>query len=131
MLEDFIEAGEPYSDDQLSKIGEVVGFEPAEGYKEFVRKYGNAFVGGLIDGSPELPVLGFFDLEKIISTLDFNAIYRENRVMPFADCELGNTWILGDDGSVSCVNFYDKPTATKEVSSSFSKFVSRIVIEDD
>lgn len=131
MLEEFIEAGDPYTDQQLEQICKVAGFSLPRVYCEFAKKYGDAFVGGLVDASPDFPVSGFFSSEKVISNFEFNATYKENRAIPVADCELGNIWVLSEDGSVHFINFYSRPTVTTKVASSFQDFLSRISIEDE
>jgi hypothetical protein len=50
----------PFSEAEITEIERVLGRPLPKDYCEFVKEYGGAFVGGLIDGSDELPILAFF-----------------------------------------------------------------------
>ena len=125
-----MEAGDPFTHQQLDEISQLVGMALPQDYRNFALQYGNAFVGGLVDASDDFPVLGFMSAEQVASGIKFDSEYRKNRVIPIADDELGNVWMLLDDGRVFYVNYYNTPRVKTEVAASFSDFVARIVPED-
>lgn len=131
MLAEFIEPGIPYSRRQIDQISEYIGFSLPEDYCEFVMKYGNAFVGGLVDSSIELPILSFFGFERLMSTIKENDEFIKSKAVPIADCELGNTWVLSNTGDVYYVNYYNTSIVSTKVAPSFTDFASRIDIEDE
>ena len=130
MITDFIEADDPFSQADLHKIVQAVGRELPDAYCAFVQKFGGAFVGGLVDGAPDFPILAFFKVEKILSTLDFMSNLKEEGILPFADCELGNLWVFDREGIIYYVNNYGGKTKTHKISADFTDFVSRIFSED-
>ena len=123
-----MEARDPFSQDDLDKISQSIGRELPEAYCAFVLEYGAAFVAGLVDGSPDLPVLGFFDPERILSTLKFLDGFKD--VVPFAGCELGNIWIFDKNGGIHYVNNYGGQRKVDKISNDFVDFIGRIQPED-
>lgn len=131
MIPEFIEAGTPFTRQELDEIAESVGRDLPKDYRDFVMKYGGAFVGGLVDGSLEFPILAFFRASSVLSSLDWHRDLKEANALPFADCELGNLWILDKNNKVHYINYYNKETKVHRVSCSFSEFLSRLTPEDD
>ena len=129
-----IESGTPFSDAEIGEIERAVGRELPAAYRDFVRRYGGAFFGGSVDGSEDLPVLAFFGARGdagILSKLRLHPDLRELGAVPFADCELGNLYVLSPGDAVYYINYYGgKPTARK-VSESFGDFAGRIVVPED
>jgi hypothetical protein len=125
-----IEPGYTFTDDDISSIENLVGRKLPAQYISFVKEYGSAFVGGLIDGDQSLPLLDFFDPKKILSKLNSIEDFAADQIIPFARCELGNIWVLDASDVVHYVNYYGGRTVTERVDNSFEHFVSRIVPEE-
>lgn len=134
MLDLRFDPAPPFSDQELREIESVLGREVPEDYRAFVQQYGGAFVGGLVDGAEELPVLTFFgaDAENgVLSKLRTHPDLREERALPFADCELGNLYVLDRQNVVRFINFYGGSTSVRKVADSFNEFLSRIVVQNE
>jgi hypothetical protein len=128
------EAAKPFSEADITEIERVLGRPLPSDYCDFVKEYGGAFVGGLIDGSDELPILGFFSASEddgILRSLKSYTDLRDDGVLPFADCELGNLYVLTQKNAVYYINYYGGKTTVRKVADSFQDFVARIVPEED
>lgn len=130
------EAGVPFSDDELAEVEAALGERLPGDYRSFLKEYGGASVGGLVDGSEELPILVFFGTtghSGLLSTLDASPDLKERGALPIARCELGNLWVLdlGLDGSVHYIDYYGGETTARGVSDSFGDFLERIVIPEE
>ena len=125
------EAGQSFEAAEISEIENAIGREiPAE-YRSFVNSYGGAFVGGLVDGSPSLPVLRFFCGDGVIRSLEIHSDLREEGILPIARCELGNIYVIKRDGAVHYLNYYGGKTEALLIASDFPSFLSRIVVKGD
>jgi hypothetical protein len=128
------EAAPPFSDVEISEIEAVLGRRLPDDYLEFVKQYGGAFVGGLVDGSEELPILTFFDAGNdrgVLSKLSAHPDLRGDSILPIADCELGNLYVLTKENAVYYIDYYGGKAASRKVSNSFHDFVTRIVISEE
>ena len=111
-LEDFIEAKRPFTQDDIDNICQFAGRALPKEYCDFVMKNGGAFVGGLVDGSDELPIDGFCDVSRVMSILSSLSNVREAGAIPFADCVLGNLWVFDEGNCIHYINFYGGKTKT-------------------
>lgn len=124
----------PLPDVKIDQIEKVLGRELPKDYCDFIKQYGGAFVGGLIDGSLQLPILTFFGADEktgILAKLQTHPDFRDDGVLPIADCELGNLYILSRENAVHYINYYGGETTARKVADSFQEFVSRIVVSND
>jgi hypothetical protein len=124
----------PFSALQIKEIESTLGRALPRDYVEFVTKYGGAFVGGSIDGKDDFPVLSFFAGDEIRGVLSMLTLYpdlRDAGVLPIADCELGNLYVLDRENRISYLNYYGGVTTARKVALSFTEFIGRIVIEDE
>ncbi|QNA82919.1 SMI1/KNR4 family protein [Sphingomonas sp. So64.6b] len=128
------ESGSQFSESEISEIERVLGRNLPNDYCEFVKEYGGAFVGGLVDGSQDLPILKFFSAGHdggILDELDkYNDLKKEN-ILPFARDELGNIYVLNGQNSVYYINYYGGKTTSQKVAINFKNFVSRIVVIEE
>jgi hypothetical protein len=100
-------------------------------YRSFAKKYGGAFVGGLVDGSEDLPILTFFGARGdsgILSKLATHPDLKNEGALPIADCELGNLYVLDREGAVHYISYYCGVTNARRVSDFFEDFLERIVV---
>jgi hypothetical protein len=125
-----IEPGLTFSDDEISSIETSLGRKLPAQYVVFVKEYGSAFVGGLVDGDQSLPILEFLDPRQIASKLESGEDFAVTGVFPFARCELGNLWVFDDSDAIHYINFYGGRTVVVRVERSFEHFVDRIVLEE-
>jgi hypothetical protein len=124
----------PFSDSDIREIESVLGRELPEEYRAFVQEYGGSFVGGFINASREFSILTFFAADRddgVLFNLETHPDLREEGILPFADCELGNLYVLDRDNSVHYVSYYDGKTIARKVSDSFHDFVNGIVVPED
>ncbi|WP_420470919.1 SMI1/KNR4 family protein [Brevundimonas sp. FT23042] len=122
------------SDAQVSEIERALGRELPSEYREFSMTYGGAFVGGLVDGTEDLPILHFFGADPGASIFDKMAAYDDlvsDGGLPVARCELGNIYVLARANSVHYVNYYGGRTTARKVADGFADFVARIVVIDE
>ena len=134
MFDTRFEASEPFSEAYFCEIEEALGRQLPNSYCELVKKYGGCFVGGLVDDNKSLPILAFFGSDKetgVLANLFFYNDLREDGVLPFAGCELGNIYVLDRENKVFYIDYYGGQTCSQFVSESFSDFLSRIIVEDD
>jgi len=134
MLELRFEPAEPFSDAEINEIESNLGRELPKDYCEFVKEYGGAFVGGLIDGAEDLPILTFFGADEnkgVLSKLRTDPDLRNDGVLPIADCELGNLYVLDRENAVHYLNYYGGKTTAQKITNSFQEFVARIVVQDE
>lgn len=125
------EAGEAFSSSEVAAIETAIGFALPPAYRAFVEEYGGAFVGGLVDGSTDLPILTFFGANDLLSRLTLHPDLKDDQVLPFADCELGNLYVMRQDGDVHYLNYYGGTTSARQVAPSFDNFLGRIVVDED
>jgi hypothetical protein len=69
MLDSRIEPVTPFTEADLATIERVLGRTLPKDYRDFACAYGGAFVGGLIDGDPKLPILTSFRAGSVLSNL--------------------------------------------------------------
>lgn len=128
------EPAKPFSEAEIGEIQNVLGRELPKDYCEFVKEYGGAFVGGLIDGAEDLPILVFFGTDEdkgILHKLKIHPDLRRDGVLPIADCELGNLYVLTSENAVYYINYYGGATTARKVSDSFGDFIARIVVPEN
>lgn len=128
------EPATPFSAAEIGEIERVLGRELPKDYSEFVKEYGGAFVGGLIDGTPELPILAFFGANEdkgVLSKLKTHPDLRNEAVLPIADCELGNLYVLDRENAVHYLDYYGGKTSARKVADSFQDFIARIVVPEE
>jgi SMI1 / KNR4 family (SUKH-1) len=131
MLDPKIERAIPFKREDLDQIERVLGRQLPKDYHDFAQEYGGAFVGGLIDGDLELPLLTFFDIGEVHSHLESLTDLRDIGVMPFAGCALGNIYVMETDNSIHYINYYGGRTTARKVSDTFNDFIARIVVIDE
>ena len=128
------EAGEPFSQTAIREIENELGRELPKDYCEFAKEFGGAFVGGLVDGSADLPILTFFgadDRKGVLSKLRTHPDLRNDGVLPIADCELGNLYVIDRENAIFYINYYGGKTTARKIANSFQEFVARIVVQDE
>ncbi|MCH8514682.1 MAG: SMI1/KNR4 family protein [Kiritimatiellae bacterium] len=131
MLDPLIEPANPFTEAEITKIEKAIGRSIPNDYRNFATEYGGAFVGGLIDGDEELPILTFFSADAVLAKLLTLTDLKDDGVLPVADCELGNLYVINRDNSVHYINYYGGQTSSKKVSDKFSDLLHRIVVTDD
>lgn len=128
------EAETPFSDAEIGEIESAIGRVLPKAYCDFVKEYGGAFVGGLVDDSEDLPILTFFGASGdngILSNLTSYPDLKEEKALPIADCELGNLYVLDRENAVHYINYYGGETNARKVSDSFEGFTRRIVVPEE
>jgi hypothetical protein len=125
------EPGIQFSDANIEAIESVCRRKLPDAYCQFVKRYGGAFVGGSVDGLEDFPILAFFGpnedsgvLGKLCSYTDL----RDDGVLPFADCELGNLYVLDRTDSIQYLNYYGGQIEVRKIANSFQEFIDRIVV---
>lgn len=134
MMDEKFECSTPFSDAYIEKIELSLNRKLPDDYRNFVKKFGGAFVGGEVDGSEEFSVLDFFGLEEGNSVLEMLEIYPDlnsDGALPVARCELGNIYVLNNKNEIFYINFYGGKTSATRVSSCFQDFIDRIVVNGD
>ena len=129
-----IERATPLSGVQIEDIENKLGRELPNDYRDFLTDYGGAFIGGFVDGSDELPISQFFGGKENHSILDVLKLYsdlRDEKILPIADCEFGNLYVLDYDNSIHYIDYYGEETTSRRVASNFTDFLDRIVIEEN
>lgn len=134
MTDSRFEPSVPFSEVEINEIeGEIYRKLP-DSYRDFVKVYGGAFVGGLIDGSEDFPILGFFSASgknSVLGRLEAHQDLKEDRILPIADCELGNLYVLDSNNSVHYINYYGGKTSAKKVAQTFQEFIDRIIVTEE
>ena len=131
MLDPRIEAATPFTEAELARIEQILGRTLPKDYRDFARAYGGAFVGGLIDGDAELPILTFFSADAVLSKLETHTDLQGDGVLPVADCELGNLYVIDRGNAVHYINYYGGQTTSRKVADSFGELLTRIVVSDE
>lgn len=131
MLDPRIEPAIPFKREDLDQIERVLGRSLPKEYQNFAREYGGAFIGGLIDGDLDFPILTFFDIGEVYSHLESQTDLKDIGVMPFAGCALGNIYVFEVDDSIHYINYYGGRTTTRKVADTFGDFLERIVVIDE
>lgn len=131
MLDSRIEPENPLTKTDIAKLEKILGHSVSLEYSAFACHYGGASVGGLVDGDTELPILTFFNMEKLLSMLETYTDLRDDGVLPVADCEVGNLYVLDRENSVHYINYYGGRTTARKVADSFGDFLARIVVTED
>ncbi|MFN5128424.1 MAG: SMI1/KNR4 family protein [Sphingomonadaceae bacterium] len=129
-----IEDTAPFSDKEIENIQNIIGRNLPDDYAAFAKKYGGCFIGGEVDGNADLPILGFLNAnadDGVLSVLDTHPDMKADKILPFADCSLGNLWVFSDKDEIFYVNYYDGFTKSTKVSNSFSDLIKRIVRSDN
>ncbi|MCX6852114.1 MAG: SMI1/KNR4 family protein [Verrucomicrobia bacterium] len=130
MLDPRIEPATPFTETELATIGQDLGRTLPKEYRDFACVYGGAFVGGLIDGDPELPILTFFGANSVLSKLETHVDLKGDGVLPVADCELGNLYVVDRRNAVHYINYYGGQTTSRKVADAFGDLLKRIVVFD-
>ena len=125
------EPATPFSEMEIREIEGTIRRKLPEDYCEFVKEFGGAFVGGLVDGTDELPILTFFSADGVLSHLRTHPDLQEIGVLPIADCALGNLHVLELNNSIHYINYYGGTTTARKVADSFRDFVARIVVSQE
>jgi hypothetical protein len=128
------EPATPFSEAEIGEIERVLGRILPDDYCEFVKEYGGAFVGGEVDGDAGLSILVFFgpDVEHgILNNLKLYPDLRDDGILPFARCELGNLWVLDQKNAVHYINYYGGETTARKVADSFHDLITRIVVSEE
>jgi hypothetical protein len=131
MIDPRIEATTPFTETELNKIEQVLRRPLPKDYRDFAIAYGGAFVGGLIDDNPELPILTFLSADATLEKLEMHSDLRSDGILPVADCELGNLYVLDRENAVHYINYYGGSTSAINVTDRFSEFLARIVVCDN
>jgi len=119
---------------EIKGIEKALGKKTPEDYLKFVKEYGGAFVGGLVDGYADLPILAFFcpdDDTGILYNLNAYRDLRGDGILPIADCELGDIYALDRENAVHYINFYGGETTSQKIADRFQDFVDRIVATEE
>jgi hypothetical protein len=85
----------------------------------------------LIDGDTELPILTFFSADAVVSKLETHTDLKSDGVLPFADCELGNLYVIDQEGAVYYINYYGGSTSARRVANRFTDLLPRVVVSDE
>lgn len=128
------EPATPFSEKELGMIERVLGRKLPNDYCKFVSEYGGAFVGGLVAGNEELPMLKFLGADEangVLAKLKTHTDLRDDGVLPFAVCELGNLYVLDRDNTVHYVNYYGGKTTARKAANSFGDLLARIIVSDE
>jgi hypothetical protein len=128
------EPATPFSEAEIREIESVLGRALPGDYCEFVKEYGGAFVGGEVDGDAGLSILNLFGPDEehgVLSTLKTHPDLRDDGILPFADCELGNLWVLDQKNAVHYINYYGGKTTARKVADSFQDLIARIVVSEE
>ncbi|NHZ43560.1 SMI1/KNR4 family protein [Massilia aquatica] len=128
------EPAAPFSEAEINALESSIGWKLPKDYSEFIKQFGGAFVGGCIDGADDLPILAFFGADKdkgILSKLHAYPDLRAEGVLPIADCELGNLYVLDRENAVHYINYYGGKTSVRKVAASFQAFADRIAVQDE
>jgi hypothetical protein len=120
-----------FSEAEIGEIKKALGRELPEDYRKFVKEYGGAFVGGLIDGSDDFPILTFFRAAAVLSNLEMHPDLLEIGALPIADCELGNLYVLDSENAVHYINYYGGKTTARKVADSLQDLIDRIVVQHE
>jgi hypothetical protein len=131
MIDPRIEPAAPFTETELTRIEQTLGRSLPKDYRDFASTYGGAFVGGLIDGSTELPILTFFSADAVLATLETHTDLKADGVLPIADCELGNLYVIDQEDSVHYINYYGGVTSARNVANRFVDLLPRIVASDE
>lgn len=129
-----IKPAAPLTEAEALEIENELGRKLPEDYRSFVMEFGGAFVGGLVGGSTDLPVLRFFgmgDRSSLLRQLQLHSDFKADGVLPIADCELGNLYVIDLNNEIHYVNYYGGRTTTHRVASSFREFLHLIGPEED
>ncbi|WP_367871861.1 SMI1/KNR4 family protein [Luteolibacter sp. Populi] len=130
MLESQIEPDGPFSESYVQAVENALGRKLPDDYRQFVKKYGGAFVGGSLG---DFSILGFFDGDEndgILSVLESHDDLRDDGVLPIADDELGNLYVMNKQNSIYYINYYGGGPSVERVAESFQDFIDRIVVRD-
>ena len=134
MTDPRFEPSAPFSETDIEAIESEIGRKLPDSYRDFVREYGGAFVGGLVDGSGELPVMRFIGASGNYGVLDMLKLHsdlREDRILPIADCEFGNLYVFDRENRVHYINYYGGRTSARKVADNFQEFIDRIVVSEE
>ena len=104
MLDPRVEPATPFTETEFTKIEQILGRPIPKEYRNFAAAYGGAFVGGLIDGSSELPILTFLSADALLFKLETYADLTADGVLPFASCELGNLYVIDQEDAIHYIN---------------------------
>jgi hypothetical protein len=128
------EATTPFSDAEIEAVEHVLGRVFPDDYRRFVKTHGGAFVGGSVGGDGSHSVLAFFDAGEergLLSMLRTHPDLRADGVLPIADCELGNLYVLDACGAVHYIDYYGRSVKATKLSDSFAGFLSKIIIRNE
>ena len=118
MLDSRFEPSTPFSNEEINKIESGIGRELPKDYCEFAKNYGGAFVGGLIDGAADLPILTFFGADEYKGILSKQRTHPDLQIegmLPIANCELGNLYVLDRENAVHYLNYYGGKMTARQV----------------
>ncbi len=120
----------PFNQTDFDRIEQSINHPLPVSYRLFTGEYGGAFVGGFVHGDPELPLLAFFSVDSVLSCLVDHPDLKREGLLPFADCELGNLYVLDRQGEVHYIDYYGGTTKVRKVAGSFNDFVDRIRVTE-
>jgi hypothetical protein len=124
----------PFSDAEIEAVERVLGHVLPDDYRHFVKTHGGAFIGGRVDGDGARSVLAFFEAGEergLLAKLRTHPDLRADGVLPIADCELGNLYVLDASGAVHYIDYYGRSVKATKLSDSFAGFLSKIIIENE
>ncbi len=128
------EGDTPFTEADIGEIEKALGRNLPKDYSDFAKAYGGAFVGGMIDGSDEFPILCFFGTDRdngILSMLAIHSDFRDEGALPIGRCQLGNLYVLDRDNTVHYINYYGGNVTARKVADSFGDFITRIVVQEE
>ena len=67
----------------------------------------------------------------VLSKLAAYPDLKAEQILPIADCELGNLYVIDRDNYVHYINYYGGTTTARKVADSFEDFIARIVVSDE
>ncbi|WP_395738017.1 SMI1/KNR4 family protein [Prosthecobacter sp.] len=126
-----IEPAVPFTEMQLASIEQALGRPLPREYRDFASVYGGAFVGGSVDGKAEFPILTFFGVKAVLLRLDIHDDLKADGVLPVADCEMGNLYVIDRQNVVHYINYYGGQTIARRVADSFDDMLKRIVVSEE
>lgn len=131
MIDLRIEAKAPFTQAEISEIERIIQRPLPQDYRDFVGEYGGAFVGGAVDGVEEFHISGFFDASEVLDHLESYTDLRDDGVLPFGGCVLGNLYVLVEKNEVWYINYYGGQTTVHKVAESFGDMLGRIIISEE
>ena len=126
-----IEPALAFTDTELAMIERALRRPVPASYRQFVKEYGGAFVGGSLDGGDEYSILAFDTAANIRRNFELLPEYSADGMLIFANCEQGGIYVINHDDTIWYRLVWCGKTTSVRVANSFDEFRDRIVIRSD